>query len=278
MRAGPLSDNHVISLLNRYFVPVYVVNEDYAGNGPAPAEEKALKNRIFREGQAAGKSVGSVHVYLLGPDGALLESMHVAKAARTSELVSLLEKVAADLKTSPGSPAVPPVAQAARPECPAESIALHLTARSLDGRGAWSEFPVENWIVLDRSEAAQFLPSNNPNPGTEWEIDSALARKILGHFYPATENNDLAKNRFDKCSLKARVVEISGGKARARIEGDLEMGHSFYHKEDGRKVVAAVAGFVDFDPSAMRIHALKLVTTSATYGGGQFGIAVESRF
>ena len=30
MRAGPLSNSKVIALLNRCFVPVYTVNEEYA--------------------------------------------------------------------------------------------------------------------------------------------------------------------------------------------------------------------------------------------------------
>ena len=39
MRAGPLSDAKVIALLNRAFVCVYTVNEDYVGkNASAPAD------------------------------------------------------------------------------------------------------------------------------------------------------------------------------------------------------------------------------------------------
>jgi hypothetical protein len=82
MRAGPLSNTKVIELLNGYFVPVYAVNEDYATKGSAPLEEKAERDRIFQEGHALKLSVGSVHVYVLRPDGRLLDSMHVATATR----------------------------------------------------------------------------------------------------------------------------------------------------------------------------------------------------
>ena len=50
MRTGPFSQSEVINRLNAYFVPVYVVNEDYRENGPAPKEERAEMDRgpVFR--------------------------------------------------------------------------------------------------------------------------------------------------------------------------------------------------------------------------------------
>ena len=49
MRAGPLSRPEVIDLLNRHFVPVFVVNEDYREDGPAPEAERALMDRALAE-------------------------------------------------------------------------------------------------------------------------------------------------------------------------------------------------------------------------------------
>ena len=48
MRASSLSDAKVISLLNHYFVPVYVSNEDLRGNGCAPPEIRKEVQRIYR--------------------------------------------------------------------------------------------------------------------------------------------------------------------------------------------------------------------------------------
>ena len=80
MRAGPLSNSQVIHLLNRSFVPVYTVNEDYAPKGSAPAEEKAERERIFQQGYERRWSVGTVHVYVLRPDAQLFGTLHVAQA------------------------------------------------------------------------------------------------------------------------------------------------------------------------------------------------------
>src|SRR5713101_6193926 len=91
MRAGPLSNGKVIALLNRSFVPVYAVNEDYAPKGPASAEEKTERERIFKEGYEHHWSVGTVHVYVLRPDGHLFGTLHVAEAARSGTHLGRLE-------------------------------------------------------------------------------------------------------------------------------------------------------------------------------------------
>ena len=234
MRAGPLSNSKVISLLNRFFVPVYAMNEDYRDGGAAPAADRAEYNRIFKQSLAAGLSTGTVHVYIL---------------------------------SSP---------QSAPPRGEADSLVLHLTSRSLDGRGAWSDFPVEDWIVLSRSEWEKFLPANPSRIGHGWVVDKKTSEKLLTRFYPPTENNDVTKNHFERQTLKANLVQFENGGARVRIEGDLRMRHSFYHKEDGKVVEATFIGFIDFDPASRSIRSFQLVTDRATYGGGTFGVAVRS--
>ena len=276
MRAGPLSNTRVISLLNRFFVPVYAANEDYREGGAEPAEEKAEYNRIFKEAHAAKLSVGTVHVYVLSSAGRPIDSLHVATAAKTERLVELLERTIEKLKVREGKAVVPPATQSAPPTCAPDSLVLHLTSRSLDGRGAWSDFPVEDWIVLGRDEWEKLLPRSQVQVGDSWELDKRISVRLLTHFYPPTENNDVSKNRLERQSLKAAVVSVQNGVARARIEGELKMQHSFYHKEDGKVVEATVLGFIDFEPSSRSIRSFQLVTDKATYGGGTFGVAVRS--
>ena len=276
MRAGPLSNSQVIELLNRSFVPVYTVNEDYAPKGSAPAEEKTERERIFRQGYERGWSVGTVHVYVLCPDGRLFGTLHVAQAARATNLIALLERAVTELNSASGQPLVPPAPQSCQPECKPDGVTLHLVARSLDGRGAWNEFPVENWIVLSRAEVTKFLgPKAFPIGGT-WAIGREISTKLLTHFYPATENNDVSKNKFEHQFLTATIVSFQDGIARARLEGGMRMEHSFYHKPDGKFVEATLVGFVDFDPASREIRMLRLVTDAATYGGGKFAIGLRS--
>jgi hypothetical protein len=275
MRAGPLSDLRVISLLNRYFVPVYVSNEDYTPQGAAPPEEKAERNRILRESHQAKLSTGTVHAYVLTPDGHPIDSLHVATASKPERTVAMLEQTIEKLKVPEGKPLIPPVSQAAPPKGGADSLRLHLTARVLRG-GAWGRFPAENWIVLDREQERKLLPVGAVAVGRSWQLDGDTAAKLLVHFYPATENNDLGKNRIDRQVLTARVVSVEDGVARARLDGSLKMKHPFYHKEDDKVVEASLAGYIDFDPAGQRLRALRLVTERATYGGGTFAVALRS--
>src|SRR5207245_6355852 len=140
---------------------------------------------------------------------------------------------------------------------------LHLTSRSLDGRGAWNDFPVEDWIVLSQDECAKLLPGGKSRAGDSWIVDEEISARLLTRFYPPTENNDVSKNRFERRSLKAEIVSIHNGEARARIEGELKMRHNFYHKEDGKVVEAKVVGFLDFEPSSRTIRSFHLVPHQA---------------
>jgi hypothetical protein len=267
MRAGPLSNSNIIALLNNYFVPVYVVNEDYARKGPAPAEEKAELQRIFKEGHAAKRSVGSVHVYILNPEGKLIDSMHVAEAAKPKVLTAMLQKNVDELKLRPGTPVAKVRPQSAPPVCAEDSLVLHLVSRSVDGRGAWTDFPVENWIILTADEQKALLAE---------EPDLAALKKVLTHFYPATENNDPSKNRFEQLSAAAKPIEPKNGKKRARLSGSFKMAHSFYHKDDGKTVDADFIGFAEYDPATSRIASLQMTTREARYNGGKFAVAVRS--
>jgi len=277
MRAGPLSNSKVIALLNSSFVPVYTVNEDYAAKGSAPPAEKVERERVFKEGYAQHRSVGTVHVYVLRPDGHLFDTLHVAEAARAEKLLVLLNRAVAELKPASGQPLVAPTPQSCQPDCEKDSVVLHLVARSLDGRGAWSDFPVENWLVLTRAEVKQLLAPESFTVGATWAIQKETTTKLLTHFYPATENNDVSKNKFERQSLRATVVSLERDTARARLEGEMKMEHSFYHKPDGKFVEAAMVGFVDFDPATKEILSLRLVTDEASYGGGKFAIALRSQ-
>ena len=275
MRAGPLSSPEVVKTLNRSFVPVYLSNEDYAEGGPAPQAERRERDRILREAAAKGLSTGTVHVYVLDPEGHAVDSAHVAEGAKLDVLRRLLDRNVARFRPEPGPPAVAPRPQAPPPGHEPGGLTLHLVARSLDGRGAWGGVIPEDWFTLSADEA-KGLTAEAPAVGKTWDLPPALAARLLERFYPATENNDLGKNRIERAEVRAEVVSVAGGVARVRLVGDLRMGHPFYHKEDGKVVEAKALGFVDFDARSREVRSLLMATESATYNGGTFGVALRS--
>jgi hypothetical protein len=283
MRAGPLSRPNVIETLNQYFVPVYTSNEEYRDAGSAPAEERAAYEKIYRAALAKKLSTGTVHAYVLSPQGDPIDSLHVADAARGEELLKMLRRSVDRLGTKPGVTLVPPKPQSACPvNLDGKTLVLHLTARA-EGTNpsddSWHAYPSEDWIVLDEADQAKLLPpeGGKVGPGTSWVIDRAVATKILTHFYPQTENNDVKKNRIDRIDLKATVVSVAAdGVVRARLDGDLLMQHPFYHKETPDMVDATVVGYLEFRPAARRVRSLKLATDRATYMKRNFDAGVRS--
>jgi hypothetical protein len=286
----------VVGLINRHFVPVYVSNEDYAKGGPAPAEEKAEKQRIYREALQAKLSTGTVHVYVLTPDGHPIDSLHVATASKVEELTALLERTAAKLKAPAGGPLVKPAPQSRPAGAAADALVLHVTARYLRRRGdelvplgaeahrgesrnaGWHANPGEDWVVLPRAEWARLLPAGKVEPGTTWAPDAKVVAKLLTHFYPPTENNDIAKNRIEEQSLRARVLSRKEGVVRARLDGRLRMKHPFYHRDDDNRAEADLVGFLEYEPRTGAIRDFQLVTDGATYGARKFpfGVAVRT--
>jgi hypothetical protein len=300
MRASSFSSAKVISLLNSYFVPVHLSNQDHDEDGSAPAEEKAEKNRIYREALAAGLKAGSVCAYLIAPDGrpVAVAPLNENVAADPDRLAELMERVIRELKVAKGDPLVrpkPPSAPAGR----ADALVLHVVARYLERRGDeyvpydvkevlgtkkasnWANLPSESWVVLSKSQWTKLLPPDDVRVNTSWEPNKEAAAKVLKHFYPPTEDTDLTKNRIDEQPLQARVESIEKGIARARLEGRLKMKHPFYHKDDNSFVEANLIGYLEFDVDTQGVRSLRLVTDNARYGedgnGAQpFGAAVRA--
>jgi len=274
MRAGPLSNRQIIDLLNRSFVSVYVVNEEYVGEGNAPTAERSELQRIQREGYARKLSVGTVHAYVLTPDGHTNDSLHVVNAGDPSKTLAMLQRAVAQFKPSPGKPVVPPAPQSAPPPSPADAITLHLVSRG-DDRGSWGKIPAENWIVLTHEDWSKLLPSGNVSPGQTWELDRAVTARILTYFYPQTENNDARIDRIQQHSLTAKVLTAKDGLVTARIDGFVRMQHVFYPgRTDAQPLAAEVVGVLTFAPGTP--PSLQLVTTQAQHGQRPFKVAVRT--
>jgi hypothetical protein len=262
-------------LLNRSFVCVYTVNEEYfTKDGAAPPEERAALQRIRQEGYARKLSVGTVHAYVLTPDGHTHDSLHVANAAQTVKLLTMLERAVEHFKPAPGGPIVAPVAQSAPPPAPADAVTLHLISRA-DDRGSWGQFPAENWIVLRREDWSRLLPRGGVSPGQTWELDRGVTAKILTYFYPQTENNDARTDRIQAHSLRAKTLTIQDRVVTARIDGFVRMEHVFYPgRKNPQPLEADVVGVLIFSPEEPPI--LELATTRAIHGKRSFKVAVRT--
>ncbi|HZU36776.1 MAG TPA: hypothetical protein VFA18_12735, partial [Gemmataceae bacterium] len=260
-------------------------------------QEKAEYERIYREALQARLSAGTVHVYLLKPDGHVIASMHVAEATKPDRLLAMLERVVQTLHVHPGEPLVRTTSHSVPPEHARDVLVLHVTARYVERHGQeeeriqpvlgtarssqWASLPSEDWVVLDNGAWHKLLPKRAVRVGDSWDWDNAVSARFLTHFYPPTENTDLGTNRLEQQALRATVVSIHGGIVRARLEGHLRMRHPFYHKPTPEVVDAKLVGLLEFEPGKSAIPSIRLVTDAANYGDPKaqrlpFGVAMQS--
>jgi hypothetical protein len=272
LRAGPLSDRRVIDQLNRSFVCVYVVNDEYyRKEGTAPPEERAELQRIQQEGFAKKLAVGMVRAYVLTPDG---HTHDILSDGTTAGTLAMLGRAVEQFKPRPGKSVVPPAPQSAPPPAATDAVTLHLVSRG-DDRGSWGEFPAENWIVLNRDDWSKLLPAGAVNPGQTWELDREVSARILTYFYPQTENNDARTDRIERQSLTAKALTVKDGLVTARVDGFVKMHHVFYPgRTDAQPLEAQVVGTLTFTPG--RRPSLQLATTRAIHGIRPFKVAVRT--
>jgi len=286
LRAGPLSDDKVIALLNGYFVPVYAPYASEETASVVSAEEEGEIQRIWRESLERKVGYGMVHVYLLEPaTGHPFDSMGVVKASVTNNLLDLLGKAIERYKVKEGKPLVKPGRQVFPPQVPPESLVLHLIARDLGclkpgpaeprsrdcNVGNWKEFAAENSIVLEKSEWSKLAPA----PGAaSWKVPEEIASKILVYFYPQLEANVVSNHRVNEGALKASVVSAAQGIVRVRLDGNLTLKRN--QEPNAVFVEAPLAGYYDYDPARRRILNFRLMTESGKCGSRSFGVAVRS--
>ncbi len=207
-----------------------------------PKEERVELERLHREGHAAKKSTGSVHTWLLSPDGKVEDTQHVAEAAKTGKLLAALEAMKSKYSVPAGKPLVAPAALSRPAKLAPGSVAVHITARR-DGRGSWGEFPGENWPVFTAEEWRTFfaVPAGT-KPGDTWQLDTTLTRRILNHFHPQTEDcSDKDRNDLQTAALTARL-ENDGS---LTMTGQVKLRRAFYPgRKDLTECSASLEGFM----------------------------------
>jgi hypothetical protein len=286
LRAGPLSDEKVIGLLNGSFIPVYAPYTSEETVGVVSTEEEKEIQRIWGESLAKKLGYGMVHVYLLEPgSGAVFDSMGVVKASITNNLLDLLNRAVEKYKVKPGKPVVKPARQVFPAVVPPNAMVLHLTARDLNkfkievpivrvrdcNVGGWDNFASENSIVLEKAEWTKLLP---PAGEKTWTLPQDVVSKFLVYFYPMIEANVVSNHRVNEAPLKASIVSSDKDLLRIRLEGQLKM--TRVQDPNATFVEAPLLGFIDVDPAKRRIRSFRLMTESGNCNGRKFGVAVRS--
>ncbi len=266
MRVSSLSDDKVIDLLTKYFVPVWVSREHYQLAPPSDEEQDELE-RIDRDRAKRGLEGGTVCVYVLAPDGAVSATMRVQKAYKPENLAPFLQKIVDDEKLAPRSDeAIRATAAAPRPPAkPATEggMVLNVWTRFDDPKS--NRGTAQDWVEWTADEWAALAPAAGAKPGDARTLPRDAAARLFRRLYPPTGRWDAHDCEFAGGGLTATVVSVEDGEVRLRLEGDVELKYPVLDKQASGKVTARLIGAARYDPAKRVFTSFVLTSETAEY-------------
>ncbi len=266
MRVSSLSDEKVIDLLTKYFIPVWVSRDHYQLAAPSDAEKDELL-RIDRDRAKNGLEGGTVSVFILAPDGKVFASMAVQKAWKPENLAPFLQKIVSDHQLDARSAtAIKDTTAAARPPSHPKSeggVMLHVWVRDegmKDNRGV-----SQDWVEWTAAEWRSLAPAADARPGSTLALPRETAGKLFRRLYPPGPRWDARDAELASGKLTATVVSTNDSEVGLRLEGEADVIFpSTGHPTDGR-IKAKLVGAVRYDKAKRAFTSLVLTSEQAEY-------------
>lgn len=265
MRASSLSDPRVIELVSRYFVPVWVSRDNYQ-LGTRPAAEWLELRRMDRDTKQRGLKGGTVCVYIMAPDGAVLATMPVHQAVVPKNLIPMIERIIDKEKLTPRNPeAVSASAVPRKPVSPETEggVVLHVRTKNEGPRARYGVS--EDWVQLSAAEWKAFLPEKAAKAGDSRQVPDKVADKLFQYFYPPGPNWKIKDSTVLKRSLTATVVSATDKEVRVKLSGSVTLSHPFGAKDTPGKVTAKVAGVLHYDPAKKTLTSFLMASEEAQF-------------
>ena len=114
MRVSSLSDERIIGLVSKHFVPVWISRDNYQLT-PPPKADRELLARIDADRHRKRLEGGSVCVYIVTAEGEALATMTVHAMCKPDLLAPFLGKIIADRKLAPRNAKIAPPAPVSSP-------------------------------------------------------------------------------------------------------------------------------------------------------------------
>jgi len=266
MRVSSLSDEKVINLLTKYFIPVWVSRDHYQLAAPSTAESDELL-RVDRDREKRRMEGGDVSVFVIAPNGAVSASMNVQRAYKPENLVPFLQKIVDDQHLEArNATAIKATTAAAHPSPPSKTeggLMLHVWVRDdnmKDNRGL-----SQDWVEWTAAEWRALAPADDARPGSTLALPRGAAGKLYRRLYPPgpmwnARDAELASGR-----LTATAVSTDNGEIRLKLEGEADVIFpSTGHPTDGR-IKAKLVGAARYDMAKGRFTSFVLTSEQAEY-------------
>jgi hypothetical protein len=265
MRASSFSNPQVVSTISEYFVPVWTSNDDYGGEKKPAAESEDILN-VRRQAASKGLVAGNVNVYILNPEGGVVETMGVSKAMEAQNLLPFLKKLVEEKQLKPRDSKSVAAARAGSKPVDAKvagSLLVNVATRYLPP-GEVEQGVTEDWLTLSPEELKGFMPPADAAVGHTWEIPKEVVEKLFRYGYPPVCNYDQKASKLSKANLKATILAKESKVTLIGLMGQLDMDHSRDGNIDGR-VTAWLSGVARYDPAAKAVSSMQIASEKAEY-------------
>jgi hypothetical protein len=266
MRTSSFSSNEVVKIISEFFVPVWMSNDDYARTKKSTAEKAELA-RVKRQTSSKKMVNGDVNVFLLDPDGEVIDTMGVAKAMEPQNLLPFLKKHVSERGLKSRDPedvkaSTRPTIGVPESQAPG-GLMLHVCTRYLPPREAEAGC-TDDFVELTAAELTSLYPPPDSKVGTSWDVANVVGEKLFPFCYPAVCHYDSKASKLGKSKLKAVVSEITPTEIQVSLSGVLEMDHSRDGRIDGR-ISANLVGLLRYDRSNQTIKSLQIASENGEY-------------
>jgi hypothetical protein len=266
MRVSSLSDERVVRLLSRYFVPAWVSRDSYQQDNVSRTE-KAELDRIDRERARRKLPGGTVCVFVLAADGSVLATLPVQQAWKADNLLPFLQRIVTELKVKPRqrealeASAAPPSAPP-RPKTEGGRVFAIYTRSNASGpnRGLSHDH-----VELPPAEWRRLLPPESSRAGASFSVPDEVAGKLLRYAYPPLPHYDARESKVVRVRLTGTVESVEGEEVRVQLQGSLELLYPAEGKPTDGRVQAKLVGMIRCDRRNRTLTAFGLVSDAAEY-------------
>src|SRR5262245_39832269 len=243
MRVSSLSDERIIDLISRHFVPVWISRDRYQME-KMEREELLLLGKIDQSRLTKKLEGGAVCVYVARTSGEVIATLIVHKACKPDLLSAFLKKIIADEKIKPKK-AEKVEKKVEEPKAKGKDARLFAVRTRFDG--AENRGTSRDLIELTKEEWSAFLPPADAKAGHSWKVSKAAAEKLLLHPYPPLPHWKESLAKLSSHSLKATVKSVKDGEAVVRLEGKLDLIYPNKGEKNDGRVTADLVGVVRCD-------------------------------